>query len=42
MTRTGDDPEVHDAWTELAVLVEAWNDLVTGVDRGNYRIHTTQ
>lgn len=42
MTRAADDPEVHDSWTSLAVLVEAYNDLVTGIDHRIYHLHTPQ
>ncbi len=38
MTRSGDDQEVHYAWTALAILVVTWNDLVTGIDRGSYSL----
>ncbi len=40
MSRTGDDLEVHDAWTKLAKLVDTWNDLVASIDRGSYSLQT--
>ncbi|WP_328439679.1 hypothetical protein [Nocardia puris] len=41
MTYPADDTRVHGAWRQLAVLVDAYNDLVTGLDRRTYRLPTT-
>ncbi|TLF77550.1 DUF4254 domain-containing protein [Nocardia cyriacigeorgica] len=38
MTRAADDPLVHDSWTQLAKLIDTYNDMVTGIDRRMYRL----
>ncbi|MFE3444997.1 hypothetical protein ACFXNW_18350 [Nocardia sp. NPDC059180] len=38
MTLGADDPRVHDSWTDLARLIETYDDLVTGIDRRMYRL----
>ncbi|WP_067514704.1 DUF4254 domain-containing protein [Nocardia puris] len=40
MTHPANDARVHESWSRLAVLVEDYVDLVTGLDRRTHRLPT--